>query len=337
MSNQVEFGFLQASREALRGKHRGRRAVPLDARHQGLTRDQSGAVPVRQVLEDALPKACLEFLAEAGGVFPRRFVVAGRRREGSLFAESVWSGVGPLHFTIASFDLLEALHDVPPEWLAKRLPSPKTLGDRLVFHLVLGPLLPGLPPEVARRSALSRLVDGSLEGPDELDPLLSRPDHVLALRAIEDGLVSGWIERARAGLGLRTSERVAWLDRFAASLSAHAVATCAAGVHSLATCLVRFYRAFLRDLRTPPQVLAEAAEVAREFRKVSEQEAWLRTLGGLFAPAVMLEEEMARIGGLPFVEREEEEKLLFDEYQLRGREALPQAGSLHTALMGRLR
>lgn len=336
MSNHVEHQFLVFARDALqaRSARAGRQA--LASARQGLTRDGKGGVPVRAALEDAIGKAVLRWLATGGGLTPRRYVVKGRRREGALFDEAIWGAVGPLHFTMASFTLLEALHDQEPHGLARALVPPQTLGDRLVYGLVLAGADPEARMAATGLAVLPALRELEVRDPAGLEALVTGADAALVLRALEPDLVAGWIERARALFTASPEYRTAWLEVAGVSLASYAAAVVRRERHELLSALGEFYRRLLRDVAAPEKWLAWASEVAGEYRKVSDREAWLRRLGGLFSAAPLLEEQAGRIQGLPFVEREEGEKLFFDEHQARSREAVERAGALHTALVGRI-
>lgn len=336
MTSRAEHRFLLFAQEALRGRPARAGRDALASTKDGLTRDGKGGIPVRAALEDFVSKAVLRWLAMGGGLVPRRYVVQGRRREGTLFDPAIFGGVEPLRFTMASFFMLEALHDRDPMRLHEALVPPATLGDRLVYALALAEASPEArigATGVAVLPALRRL---EVRDPAGLEGLVSGADAALVLRALEPDLVLGWVERARALFTVSPDARSEWLDLAGVSVAAYASVVAAQERHELLSALGDFYRRLLRDVAAPEQWLAWASEVAGEYRKVSDREAWLRRLGGLFAAAPCLEDQAARIQGLPFVEREESEKLFFDEYQARCKDAVERAAALHTALVGRI-
>lgn len=336
MTSRVEHQFLLFAQDALRGRAPRAGAQALASSREGLTRDASGAIPVRVALEDGIGKAVLRWLALGGGLVRRRYVVKGRRREGTLFDPAIFGLVEPLRFTMASFTLLEALHDRALDRLHEVLTPPATLGDRLVFALALAGAAPEARVAVTGVAVLPALRRLEVRDPGGLEGLVAGADAALVLRALEPDLVAGWVERAR---GLFTSSPEAcsdWLDLAGVSVAGYAAAAARKQRHELLSGLGEFYRRLLRDVAQPERWLAWASEVAGEYRKVSDRESWLRRLGGLFSAATLLEAAAERIQGLPFVEREEGEKLFFDEFQARCRGSVERAAALHAALAGRI-
>lgn len=335
LSSRAEYRFLQHTSRCLDGQRWEPSPIPLSPRSRGLTREAAGQ-GVRRWLEDSLAKACLRFLARSGALRPRRFVVAGRRREGALLDEALWEHVGPLRFSLASFELAVALHDDRYEDLPERIRPPRTLGDRLAYHLLLGPGLGGAGEEYRCLSPLTQLLSGDLVDERTMDLLLAEPGDRLVLRSLGDHLAEGWLERRRELDRLRVLERGEPLRRLGTCLSHWTGALLRAGATDLAEALLRFLDRSLRDHRDPETELSRAAEDAQAFRQVGDQEDWLRDLGGLYAVAPVLEAEAERIQGLSRVEREAEEAVFLDGYQRDGRGVLERCSALHQALTGQL-
>ena len=108
-----------------------------------------GTPPRTLALKDMAIRATIGWIARSGGWQVRAVVSGGRRREGRIWASGIWEGID-LRFSAAALELLArsaAAAAQPQGFTLRRLESalaglaPATVGDAILFHVVLEPLL----------------------------------------------------------------------------------------------------------------------------------------------------------------------------------------------------
>lgn len=333
LEDPLELGFLQFTASLLGGHHPGPPTDRLLPFERGLTRDEAGGLPVRRALEAQVARAGLRFLARHGGLAPDRYVVDGRRVRGALLLAPLVRGLAPLRYGEPALRVLVRAHDGASGEAAGRVLAPAGLGDMLVFHLVATGMGEATPRVVLAASPLTAwitLEPGEAAG--RVRDAMGDPGCALVFRALREHAARSGARRLAGVLGLPPEKQGARLADASLVLGAAYEGARRTGRFSLLLSLARTWDVFLREHRTPEELLAETAQKAARFRTVREQEAFLAAWAGVFAPAPKLLGEVERIQRLAFVEREEEEKLLFDEVQAGPRGALARAAGLHAAL-----
>jgi hypothetical protein len=111
-----------------------------------------GVTPPRiSFMAESTKKGTLRWLVRSGGWRVRQVVTAKRRREGRIWATGIWEALD-LRFSAATLELLAAAAAASQgpapflpktDWLGALVPA--TLGDLIVFHIVLDALLEATP------------------------------------------------------------------------------------------------------------------------------------------------------------------------------------------------
>ncbi len=337
LSHRVEFDFLRFAGELLSGRYTGPRRVVLASARDGLVRGADGRPEVLVALEPMLAKAVVRELCDGGGMHPIVQVARGRSRPSRLCLAPLSVSLMPLRFGEASFRLLEALHDAPPDRAVESLTEPSSLAEMILFHRVARALGSAVPDALVRKSPLSELESGGPERVrDRVGDLLEVPGGREVLRCRTAAIASSWAHRVRRAWALPGEAQARELARVGGLVGQWTGTTLEAAAQELLGAPLRFYRKLLCEIRSPQAVLEESARTATGFRKVSDQEAFLDAAAAVFAPASALAREAGRLDRVPSMEREEPESVFAEEYRRIGADPVGHALALHAALARRL-
>lgn len=320
LSFQLEYDVIQFLRTGRLDEDR----IEFHPFQWGLGREGTD-IPFQQALQSDISAMVLNWLSLAGIVDQKAYLVKGRRKSLRFIDPPIWTATqGTLHFSSSSLDMVLALFNNE-----RKLPAPKTLGDSILFHLLMERF-----PERKGGGALHRLLTLRNVSETSVKSLLRNvgPDF---FRALDSHLADIWKEELRKRISIEEMEpRMAALREFATGITAYFNAVEEMGRLDLSLSIFQAYRKYFLTGVTPEDVLMWAAQEAAYFRQVFQREEWLHLLGAVFYPGRKMYDHAERIKGLPNLDRDEAEKVFFDAVQGVDPEFTNGLKSLHEAFIG---